>query len=47
MHQYEVARAFGGNLLLNIAPRADGSVPEAYYTSAKEFYEKRKEIYGE
>ena len=37
MNQYETCKKWGGNLLLNIAPRADGSVPEAYYTSVKEF----------
>lgn len=37
MHQYEVCEKWGGNLLLNIAPRADGSVPDAYYQSVKEF----------
>ena len=39
MHQYEVCEKWGGNLLLNIAPRADGSVPDAYYKSVKEFGE--------
>lgn len=33
LHQYEVAKKFGGNLLLNIAPDGDGVVPEAYYTA--------------
>lgn len=37
MHQYEVCKEWGGNLLLNIAPAADGSVPEAYYKAVKEF----------
>ena len=36
MHQYEVCKKWGGNLLLNIAPRADGSVPDAYYQSVRE-----------
>ena len=39
IHQYEVCEKWGGNLLLNIAPRADGSVPDAYYRSVKEFGE--------
>lgn len=43
MHKYDVVKKFGGNLLLNIAPRADGSVPDAYYKSVKEFGDKLKE----
>ena len=31
LHQYEVAKKFGGNLLLNIAPDGNGEVPPAYY----------------
>jgi len=37
MNQYETCKKWGGNLLLNIAPAADGSVPEAYYEAVKEF----------
>lgn len=37
MNQYETCKKWGGNLLLNIAPAADGSVPEAYYKAVKEF----------
>ncbi len=33
LHQYEVAKEFGGNLLLNIAPDGDGVVPQAYYSA--------------
>jgi alpha-L-fucosidase len=29
-------RAWGGNFLINFAPRADGTMPEAYYTRMKE-----------
>ena len=47
MHQYEVCRKWGGNLLLNIAPRADGSAPDAYYKSVKEFGDAVKARYGE
>ena len=47
MHQYEVCKKWGGNLLLNIAPRADGSVPDAYYKSVKEFGDAIKATYGE
>ena len=36
MHQYETCKKWGGNLLLNIAPDADGVVPEAYYKAARE-----------
>ena len=39
LNQYETCKKWGGNLLLNIAPAADGSVPEAYYTAVKEFGE--------
>jgi alpha-L-fucosidase len=39
MNQYETCKKWGGNLLLNIAPAADGSVPEAYYKAVKEFGE--------
>ena len=39
LHQYEVCKEWGGNLLLNIAPDADGVVPEAYYRAVKEFGE--------
>ena len=39
MQQYETCKKWGGNLLLNIAPRADGSVPEAYYKAVREFGE--------
>ncbi len=39
MQQYETCKKWGGNLLLNIAPRADGSVPEAYYRAVREFGE--------
>lgn len=39
MQQYETCKKWGGNLLLNIAPRADGSVPEAYYNAVREFGE--------
>ena len=46
MHQYEVCKKFGGNMLLNIAPRADGSVPEAYYRSVKEFGEAVRNFEG-
>ena len=42
MNQYETCEKWGGNLLLNIAPRGDGSVPEAYYTAVKEFGEALK-----
>ena len=42
MQQYETCKKWGGNLLLNIAPRADGSVPEAYYKAVKEFGEALK-----
>jgi alpha-L-fucosidase len=42
MNQYETCEKWGGNLLLNIAPRADGSVPDAYYTAVKEFGDARK-----
>ncbi len=44
LNQYEVCKKWGGNLLLNIAPRGDGSVPEAYYESAKAFGDKLKEL---
>ncbi len=44
MNQYKVCKEWGGNLLLNIAPRADGSVPEAYYQAVREFAEARKEF---
>ncbi|MGN1095880.1 MAG: alpha-L-fucosidase [Eubacteriales bacterium] len=44
LHQYEVCKKWGGNLLLNIAPRADGSVPDAYYKSVKEFGDAVKEM---
>lgn len=44
MHKYEVCRKFGGNLLLNIAPRADGSVPDAYFASVREFGEELKKV---
>lgn len=37
LHQYEVCKQWGGNLLLNIAPDKDGNVPEAYYKAVKEF----------
>ena len=37
LNQYRVCKEWGGNLLLNIAPRADGTVPEAYYKAVKEF----------
>ncbi|MBQ7308900.1 MAG: alpha-L-fucosidase [Clostridia bacterium] len=37
MHQYEVCKQWGGNLLLNIAPAADGSVPEDYYKAVRAF----------
>lgn len=37
MHQYEVCKQWGGNLLLNIAPDKDGVVPEGYYQTVKEF----------
>ena len=37
MHQYEVCKKWGGNLLLNVAPDADGNLPEAYYKAVKEF----------
>lgn len=37
MHQYEICQKWGGNLLLNIAPRADGSVPQAYYEAVSAF----------
>lgn len=37
MHQYEVCKKWGGNLLLNVAPDADGNLPEAYYKKVKEF----------
>lgn len=37
MHKYSVAKRFGGNLMLNIAPREDGSLPDAYYESISEF----------
>ncbi len=43
-HQYEVCKKWGGNLLLNVAPDANGSLPEAYYKSVKEFGEAIKEI---
>ena len=43
MNQYETCKKWGGNLLLNIAPRADGSVPDAYYRAVKEFGEALKE----
>ena len=39
LHQYEVCKEWGGNLLLNIAPDADGIVPDAYYRAVKEFGE--------
>ena len=39
LNQYETCKKWGGNLLLNIAPAADGSVPEAYYDAVKEFGE--------
>lgn len=37
MHQYDVCKKWGGNLLLNIAPDADGNLPEAYYKAVQEF----------
>lgn len=43
LHQYEVCKKWGGNLLLNVAPDADGNLPEAYYKSVKEFGEAIKE----
>lgn len=33
LHQYEVAKELGGNLLLNIAPDRDGAIPKAYYVA--------------
>ena len=39
LNQYETCKKWGGNLLLNIAPAADGSVPEASYKAVKEFGE--------
>ncbi len=43
MKQYEVCKKWGGNLLLNIAPAADGTVPDAYYQAVKAFGERLKE----
>jgi alpha-L-fucosidase len=37
LHQYEVCKEWGGNLLLNIAPDKDGVVPDAYYKAVREF----------
>ncbi len=39
LHQYEVAKEFGGNLLLNIAPDGDGVVPQAYYSALQRLKE--------
>ncbi len=46
MTQYETCKKWGGNLLLNVAPDANGELPEAYYQAAKAFGEqlKRKNI---
>ena len=44
LNQYRVCKEWGGNLLLNIAPRADGTVPEAYYKAVKEFGEAIKNM---
>ena len=44
LNQYKVCKEWGGNLLLNIAPRGDGSIPEAYYTALCAFAEAKKEI---
>ena len=44
LNQYRVCKEWGGNLLLNIAPRADGSVPEAYYKAVKEFGDAIKDM---
>ena len=44
LNQYKVCKEWGGNLLLNIAPRGDGSVPEAYYTAVRAFAEAKEEI---
>ena len=37
LNQYRVCKEWGGNLLLNVAPRADGSMPEAYYAAVRAF----------
>ena len=37
VNQYETCKKWGGNLLLNIAPDKNGTVPEAYYRAVKEF----------
>lgn len=36
LRKYSVCREYGGNLLLNIAPRGDGSVPDAYFEKVSE-----------
>ncbi len=43
MMQYKTCKKWGGNLLLNIAPNAEGVVPEAYYEAVKAFGERIKE----
>lgn len=35
MNQYKICEKWGGNLLLNIAPDRNGTVPPAYYESVK------------
>lgn len=44
LHQYEVCKQWGGNLLLNIAPDKNGEAPKAYYEAVKEFGDAIKEI---
>ncbi len=39
IEQYKTCKAWGGNLLLNIAPDGNGAVPDAYYAAAKAFGE--------
>ena len=44
LHQYEVCKKWGGNLLLNVAPDANGTLPKAYYDSVKELAKAIKEM---